>query len=59
MRRVVAQYDPEMFAIGVAALFGAACGAIGLLVAREPKLEDELRDARNSASRSWPTATGS
>src|SRR5208282_2617881 len=29
-----AHYDPYLFAIGVAALFGAACGAIGLLVSR-------------------------
>ena len=27
-------YDPHTFAIGAAALFGAACGAIGLLVSR-------------------------
>src|SRR5262249_26856092 len=27
-----AHYDPHSFAIGAAALFGAACGAIGLLV---------------------------
>src|SRR3984957_10675887 len=29
-----AHYDPYMFAIGVASLFGAACGAMGILIVR-------------------------
>jgi hypothetical protein len=29
-----AHYDPYMFAIGVASLFGAACGAMGILISR-------------------------
>jgi hypothetical protein len=31
-----AHYDPNSFAIGVAALFGASCGAIGILISRFP-----------------------
>ncbi|MPZ40331.1 MAG: response regulator [Rhizobiales bacterium] len=43
MRSATVHYDPEMFAIGVAALFGAACGGLALLVARKRKLQSELR----------------
>ena len=39
-----AHYDPNSFAIGVSALFGAACGAIGILLSRSPA--DEARVAR-------------
>jgi PAS domain S-box-containing protein len=39
-----AQYDPYMFAIGVAALFGAACGAIGILISRVRGMKIELRE---------------
>src|SRR5262245_28881322 len=38
-----AHYDPHSFAVGAAALFGAACGAIGLLVARINLLRSEKR----------------
>jgi PAS domain S-box-containing protein len=41
-----AHYDPHSFAIGAAALFGAACGAIGLLVSRSQGLRAELRELR-------------
>src|SRR5262245_31338227 len=41
-----ANYDPHAFAIGIAGLFGAACGAIGLLVSRLRQLRAELREAR-------------
>lgn len=43
MRSSAVNYDPYTFAAGVAALFGAACGALGLLVAREKRLKDEVR----------------
>ena len=39
-----AHYDPYMFAIGVASLFGAACGALGILLARIRRMKAELRD---------------
>jgi len=38
-----AHYDPNSFAIGVAALFGAACGALGILVSRIRLMKNELR----------------
>jgi PAS domain S-box-containing protein len=37
-------YDPNLFAIGVAALFGAACGGMGLMVSRIRQMKRELRD---------------
>jgi PAS domain S-box-containing protein len=40
------RYDPHAFAVGAAGLFGAACGAIGLLVARLRALHAELRALR-------------
>ncbi len=36
-------YDPYMFAVGTSALFGAACGAIALLVASRIALRAKLR----------------
>jgi signal transduction histidine kinase/CheY-like chemotaxis protein len=38
-----AYYDPHSFAVGAAAWFGAACGAIGLLVGRINLLKAEKR----------------
>jgi PAS domain S-box-containing protein len=38
-----ANYDPYLFAVGTAALFGAACGTIGLLVASRHSLRARLR----------------
>src|SRR5262252_3034372 len=52
-----AQRDTHPFAIGVAALFGAACGGIALLLSRLKTLRDELAAlrARNEelADRNW------
>src|SRR5262245_4969359 len=52
-----AHYDPHSFAIGAAALFGAACGAIGLLVSRGKLLKAEIGRLRGSledlADRHW------
>ena len=36
-------YDPYLFAVGTSALFGAACGAIGLLLASRIVLRSKLR----------------
>jgi len=50
-------YDPNTFAIGVAALFGAACGAIGILVSRINQMKSELRRLEahldEAADRTW------
>jgi signal transduction histidine kinase/CheY-like chemotaxis protein len=52
-----AHYDPYMFAIGVASLFGAACGALGILIARIRRMKAELRDLETrldeAADRNW------
>ena len=52
-----AHYDPYTFAIGVAALFGAACGAIGICISRIRQMKAELRqlEARLelAADRNW------
>ena len=39
-----AHYDPYMFAIGVAALFGASCGGMGIFISRIRQMKGELRD---------------
>ena len=53
----VAHYDPYMFAIGVAALFGASCGALGILMSRIRQMKRELRDFESrldeAADRNW------
>jgi PAS domain S-box-containing protein len=36
-------YDPNLFAIGVAALFGAACGGMGLMLSRIRQMKGEFR----------------
>jgi PAS domain S-box-containing protein len=50
-------YDPNAFAIGVSALFGAACGTIGLLISRIRQMKAELRrlEARleEASDRNW------
>lgn len=50
-------YDPNSFAIGVSALFGAACGAIGILLSRVRQMKRELSglEARldEAADRNW------
>jgi signal transduction histidine kinase/CheY-like chemotaxis protein len=52
-----AHYDPNSFAVGIAALFGAACGAIGLLVSRVKQMKRELRQLElrldEAADRNW------
>ena len=52
-----AHYDPYMFAIGVSALFGAACGTIGLLISRIRQMKAELRRLETrleeAADRNW------
>jgi signal transduction histidine kinase/DNA-binding response OmpR family regulator len=56
-RSPAANYDPHVFAIGVAGLFGAACGAIGLLFSRMRLLKSELRVQQQRveelADRNW------
>jgi PAS domain S-box-containing protein len=52
-----AHYDPNSFAMGVSVLFGAACGAMGILMSRIRQMKQELRglDARLDAAedRHW------
>src|ERR1700730_15448601 len=52
-----AHYDPHSFAIGSAALFGAACGAIGLLISRIRLIRAAVHDLRRHledlADRNW------
>src|SRR5579871_1465639 len=42
-----ANYDPYMFAIGAAALFGAACGGMGLMISSNRTLRTRLRALRD------------
>ncbi len=53
----IAHYDPYMFAIGVASLFGASCGALGILMSRIRQMKRELRDFETrldeAADRNW------
>ncbi len=42
-RSPLAHYDPNSFAIGVAALFGAACGGMGIMLSRIRQMKAELR----------------
>ncbi len=52
-----AHYDPYMFAIGVASLFGASCGVMGILISRIRQMKSELRDLETrldeAADRNW------
>ena len=43
------RYNPHAFAVGTAALFGAACGGIGLLISRLRLARRELNDLRRRA----------
>ena len=49
--------DPHHFAIGTAALFGAACGALGLLFGMNRRLRQEVKALRecaeNLSDRNW------
>jgi PAS domain S-box-containing protein len=51
------RYNPHTFAIGTAALFGAACGIVGLLVSSLRLARRELRELRlrveDLADRNW------
>jgi signal transduction histidine kinase/CheY-like chemotaxis protein len=53
----MAHYDPNSFAVGVAALFGAACGAIGILYSRIRQMKAEMRNLETAleraADRTW------
>jgi signal transduction histidine kinase/CheY-like chemotaxis protein len=53
----MAHYDPNTFAIGVAALLGAACGAMGILYSRVRQMKGELRNLEagleRAADRTW------
>ena len=46
-----AHYDPYMFAIGVSSLFGAACGAMGILILAHPSDEGRAARARSEPRR--------
>jgi PAS domain S-box-containing protein len=52
-----AHYDPHLFAIGVAWLFGGACGALGILISRIRQMKQDLRDLEtkldDAADRNW------
>ena len=52
-------YDPQAFAVGTAALFGAACGVLGILVFRIRQMKRDLRtlEARldEAEDRNWET----
>jgi PAS domain S-box-containing protein len=52
-----ANYNPQNFAVGVSALFGAACGVIGLLMSRIRLLRAELREqdekSEHLADQNW------
>jgi signal transduction histidine kinase/CheY-like chemotaxis protein len=53
----MAHYDPNSFAIGVATLLGAACGAMGILISRIRQMKAELRglegNLEQAADRNW------
>ncbi len=57
MRSPGAEYDPYLFAIGAAALFGAACGIAGILFSQNQSMKEELRQLRERAEeladRNW------
>jgi len=54
-----AHYDPNSFAIGVAALFGASCGAMGIMLSRIRQMKQELRGLEakldQAEDRNWET----
>ena len=43
-----AAYDLQIFAVGAAALFGAACGALGLMIGSRVRLRAKLRAERRA-----------
>jgi hypothetical protein len=56
IRNPAVNYDPNMFAIGTAALFGAACGALGILFSRVRFLRAELADLKARAKEIAPNS---
>jgi len=44
MRSPAANYDPNLFAVGSASLFGAACGLIGILISSRRLIKTRLRE---------------
>jgi PAS domain S-box-containing protein len=57
MRNPATDYDPHLFAIGTAAMFGAACGAAALLFGINRRLKQEIKELRERADdlsdRNW------
>ena len=57
MRNPTTNYDPHLFAIGTAALFGAACGAAALLFGINRRLKQEIKELRERtedlSDRNW------
>src|SRR5882757_722537 len=57
MQNPATNYDPYLFSVGTAALFGAACGAAALLVGITRRLKHELTAVRECAEdladRNW------
>jgi signal transduction histidine kinase/CheY-like chemotaxis protein len=57
MRSAAGSYDPNLFAVGASGFFGAACGAIGILISRRRALRTQLRELRERveelSDRNW------
>jgi signal transduction histidine kinase/CheY-like chemotaxis protein len=57
MSSSAAGYDPHQFAVGAAALFGAACGVIGILISIRRTLRAQVRELRDRledvSDRNW------
>jgi PAS domain S-box-containing protein len=57
MRISAASYDPNLFAVGAAALFGAACGLIGILISIRRDLKAQTRELQERvedlSDRNW------
>src|SRR5215813_8794947 len=47
IRASASTYDPHLFAVGISALFGAACGAIVFLTSRHRMMKAELCEAND------------
>ncbi len=62
MRNPGTHYDPHLFAIGAAALFGAACGGLGIMFSSNQKLKETLRHLRRQvedlSDRNWELKEG-
>jgi len=57
MRSSAANYDPNLFAVGAASLFGAACGLIGILISSRRVIKARLSELTERfeelADRNW------